>query len=506
MISVQVYDSPTRRRLLADLSGQNVGVRFSTNRRGFSSLATGVVALPSSSLYAAYEWPGTPHVIATDEGGGTVWEGRLEDISVVADGFSMTAFGYQRVMSDLLYTGLWSVTGTGDWRQDTDPIRLPDKFTADNNNRLYIALKSGVQYDHDSGYGELVYYLPHQGVRDITTFTADYTMLLPSGFETRIMTAGINGDTRSTRETLTGTGSLQSGSVTATATGSNRQQLRVSLRNYSGASYTNTAAEGTYYVRLTNIRLKTVADPALVLASTITKSLIDYVSGVNPGQLSATTALVQATDVDLLDEIYEDARPSTILDDLALRHQFVWSVWEGQQLQFQPRASIGNQWYVDSGAVELQRSLNAVYNRAYAQYKTGDNRRLRTATTSSTGYDRFGITRDGMTTENTTSATRAVAARNAWVADQSNAWLRAKIGVSRLVNAQGVPVPFWAVRAGDTVTIRDLPPTLGAEIDNIRTFRVGETDYNVSDNVLTITPDTPVPTLVTLTANRGRGG
>jgi hypothetical protein len=63
-------------------------------------------------------------------------------------------------------------------------------------------------------------------------------------------------------------------------------------------------------------------------------------------------------------------------------------------------------------------------------------------------------------------------------------------------------MPLYAMRAGDTVTMRNLPPTLSTAVDRIRTFTVGETSYDAAEDRLDIAPSDPVPTLVTLVARR----
>jgi len=432
------------------------------------------------------------------------WEGRLEDIAIVPGGLSLTAFGYQRALSDLLYTALWSMTGTAGWRPAAFDGWVPERYEMDNNNRLYISLKNGAIYGHDNHYGELAYASPDKQLLSIVSFSADYDANLPTGWQARIITTDPDNSNRSTAFTLTGDGTPQTGTIDVNTTA--RRRVALGLRNNTGSAYTNTAQTGNYYIRLTNIRFKAVSKSTSVLASDIAASLVTYTNGINPTQLSAKTTWIQPTATDLLSEMYEDARPADILTGLATRHAYVWSVWEGRGLWFQPAAAVGRQWYIDiGGELNLQRSLDNVVNRVYATYRDASNQTLRTG--KATGdVEKFGVTRDNVLDARTTSSTQAESQRDALLTDQSIVQLRAKVGVKRLVDALGVSAPFWAVRAGDTVSIRDLPPTLGAEIDNIRTFRVGETDYNVTDNVLTITPDTPVPTLVTLTANRGRSG
>jgi len=63
----------------------------------------------------------------------------------------------------------------------------------------------------------------------------------------------------------------------------------------------------------------------------------------------------------------------------------------------------------------------------------------------------------------------------------------------------------WWSRAGDTVTMRNLPPTLSTDIDRIRTFRVAETEYDAASGTLSIAPEEPLPSLDVLVARREAG-
>ena len=70
-----------------------------------------------------------------------------------------------------------------------------------------------------------------------------------------------------------------------------------------------------------------------------------------------------------------------------------------------------------------------------------------------------------------------------------------------LYNASGGRVPLWMMRAGDTLTIRNLPPGAGTAIDKIRKFRVKRTTYDVDNDVLTPEPELEAPSLEFLVAN-----
>lgn len=506
MLSLQIYTSADG-VMLADYSGQALGVRFSTNKHGFAACQIGLVSMSLAEAFEVYEWPGIPHVVVSDSATGIAWEGRLEDIAIVAGGVSLTALGYQRAMYDVPYTALWSKTTTSGWRAVTELERVAahsSQYEMDNNNRLYIAPRKGETYGSGVGnVGELTYAAPHGSVRGIAHFAADYNILLPSGWVTRLLSFNYDFSGFASVASITGTGSLQTGSWDISM--SAKQRLVFSITNNSGSSSTITAETGVNYAQLTNIRVRTIASS--LYASTIAAALRAYVSDINPSQLAATDALIQATATDLKDEIYEDESPADILDRLALIHGYEWGVYEERFLHFRPRGNAGRHWYVDATQIlELQRSLENVRNSAYGVYRAANGGTLRTDTTDDEpGKTRYGLTRRGFVDVQTTSLSEAETHRNVWLSDRADMQARARIEFNQIFDAGGGVWPLWSMRAGDTVTIRNLPPTLSTDIDQIRTFRIGETSYNADSGMMDIAPDDPTPTLVTLVARQGAG-
>lgn len=510
MLSVQVFTDSSLGEMLADLSARiNDGgdLSLSTNRHGFASLDATFIPMSLSESFAAYEWPGTPHVVVSDQSTGVVWEGRLEDIAIVDGGISLSAFGYQRALSDMPYTALWSKSGSADWRPvttDEAAAMQPDRYEMDNNNRLYIAPRKGENYNNQTHIGAYSYAAPHGG-NDATlaTFACSYSMTLPAGWEFRVQTRDDDFANAVVENTVTATGVNQTGTLNLTLTAKNR--IVVEIRNNTGGASAIAADTGTWFLKLTSLRLKN-ATTATITAGQIAAALAAAVSNLNSSQLAADAALIGPTTTDMLDELYEDEWPAAILDRLGILHGYQWSVWEDRRLTFQAVTTAPRAWYVDVGGLELQRSLDRVRNSAYAVYRDAAGRTLRTATIGNTDSQaRYGIIRRGFVSVQTTSLSEAQTHRGVWLTDHANMQARARIEFDRVYDATGAPWPLYAMRAGDTVTLRNLPPTLSTGVDRIRTFTIGETDYDAAGDSITIAPDDPIPTLVTLVARREAG-
>ncbi len=509
MLTVQIYADSSQTKLLADPSSRAEGLRFTTNERGFAVLTITRVIMSLADSFEVYEWPGTPHVVVTDSSGMTIWEGRVEDISIVRGGVALAAFGYSRALEDVPYTALWSYTRTAGWTEVTEQERataVPSAYEMDNNNRIYIAPKKGETYPGGAtNIGAMSYAAPHNGSRTITNFSASYNLLLPSGWTLRLYSATRDFSTVSTEATVNATGSAQSGTWNVTLANP-RPRVYVAITNAGGSGSSISDETGVNFARLTDIRMASTT-AATVTASAIATALVTYVNGVNGGQLSASTSLIEATTTDLRDEVYEDEYPGDLLYRLALLHGYEWGVWEGRRLHFRPLASAGRHWYVDVvGGLEMQRSLENIRNSAYAVYRNAAGRIVRTlAAGDKASQTRYGLVRRGYLTAQTTSATEAAAHRDAWLADRSMMQDRARIDFVRVFDETGAPYPLYYVRAGDRVTMRNLPPTLSGNVDRIRTFLVGETVYDADRDEISVSPSVPTPTLATLLARREAG-
>jgi hypothetical protein len=240
-------------------------------------------------------------------------------------------------------------------------------------------------------------------------------------------------------------------------------------------------------------------------ADVIVEDILAAVIAANPAALSDSELLIQAPGVNVYDEEYTDDDMRTILTRLTTlgdsqtppRHWEI-GVWEDDRLFFRPRGSEARAYYADAASLEIERSLSQVWNSAYTRYNSGAST---TATASDTpSIARYGLTRRQAVSSRTTDATQAARERDAALEDGATLTPRASVVVDTLRDGTGAVVPLWGVRSGDTLTIRNLPPTLSSTIDRIRTFRISETRYRPGDDLLEITPESPPPMLDVLVA------
>lgn len=246
----------------------------------------------------------------------------------------------------------------------------------------------------------------------------------------------------------------------------------------------------------------------VVYADEIAKDLVSAVATLNATQLSSSTALIQSPALDLFSESYEDRYPSDILDRLITLgdnqvppRQWEWSVGAGRLLTYRPQNSAARTWYIDIAALNVQRSIDDLWNSTYATYQEAGGRTLRTASnTDASSPTRHGVTRRKAVSIQTTSATQAGIQRDAALNDSKDPKPRSGLTIDRVFDASGQRWPLWIVVTGDTMIIRNLAPTLSTAIDRIRVFRLTRTEYHADDDTLTIEPESPLPSLSAMLA------
>lgn len=512
MLALQIYDAPGG-ALLLDASPQASGVTIATNEHGFESLRANI-RLSFAEAFRLYDRPGLPHVALSDAAAGVAWEGRLEDVAITDGGVAITALGYWRALADAPYTALWSDSSVAEWRPvlpSEDATREPARWQMDNNNRLYLAPRKGETFGTPNYYaGEYTYETPAGGERTITTVTFTYALFAPVGWTGFLRSQTRAWATPAVEWSLAGNGALQSGTVTQNLA---TPRDRICFGLYFGNAAAAYAGEtGATYLRITGLRVKTTT-AATVTADAIAGALATYVNGINSTQISASGALIASPALDLTDELYEDEAPADILTRLAALgdnatppKQWEVGVWENRLLHLRVRGSAGRAWYVDAAGLELERSLETLRNAVYAVYRDAAGVTQRTAAaTDAASAARYGLTRRAALRADTTSATQAGVQRDAYLQDRKDPPARAGITIWAIYDAAGARWPLYAVRSGDTITLRNLPPTLSGDVDRIRTFRISRTEYKCDDDTLSVEPEEPAPSLETMLARRAEG-
>ncbi len=564
-LALLIYNTPGG-VLLYDWTADAEGVSTSTGEHGYESL-TALIRMNREQMFRVYDALQVAHVVLTC-GGAHAWEGRLEDRQVTGEGLEIVALGSWRAVSDYgPYTALWSDASTARWRLLTaDDISTlkPERFEADNNNRLYMAarnregfvntdicawgyqipdgslknivacqfeyaLGSGTNWrarlltrDEDWGSGSAQWTLAggiaaKSGVENLTftgaaalTFeleaTATLTMAADTGSTSSLKITKLRVATTTTNRVNTTIGAnITAGAATVTPASMSNifvgQQLWIDGSLDTGEVVTVTAVAGSTFDavfaigHVTAITVKGI----VVYASEIVQDIVGVVNGLNSTQLSSSTAGIVATDTDRDMELFEDKPAQDVLGYLADEgddeRQEV-GVWDDRLLFFRERGSQARVWYTDLAEIDLASTLDTLINRAYGLFRqTGRVARRTDEANSSLSQAQYGLVRRGYVSGNTTSETRAEGQRDSLLADRGTVTPRTQVVTEGLYDASGIGFPLWMLRAGDTLVLRNLPPTLSFAVDRIKRFRVARTEYDASNNVLRPTPELELPGL-----------
>jgi hypothetical protein len=538
--------------------------------------------------FERYDRAGTPHAIITD-GAATPFQGRVEDIAVHGDGLDMTAFGYQRALSDARYTALWSTTRVADWYSaTTDQLTNadPSRFQIDTNNRLFIAPQKNATYANAGAnfvIGGLVFDLPRGASRNANAggIQFSYETNTPLNWLTQLQIFNSAGALIAAPWSLASTGALATGAIFLNALAGNPTRFIFELF-YNAAAAAYALETGAAYLKITNLRITTgrthevnttwsapagpvtgvqTVTPASmvgiylgqqlviaqgiavnaeivtvtavtgstftatfvkthaaghaiqacqVYADEIVDDLVSVTAALNSTQLQTDTSQVTSPGVDLQNEVYEDQPPAAILDYLiglgdsaAIPNQWEWGVTGLRALYYRVAGAVAQTWYVDVTSLTVQRSLNQLFNSAYAVYADAGGRTLRGAvSTDAASVLQRAITRTQAVSARTTSLTQANVQRDASLSDTADPPPRFGLTFSAVYNSVGGRVPLWLPRAGDTIVIRNLPPTISTNIDQIRSFQIARTSCDLIARTLTIEPLVPLPSVQALLAHQ----
>jgi hypothetical protein len=559
MIQIALKDNTT---YAADLSDRATGVTIAWNKHGTEKI-TANVDMPTDEAFIYFNQAG-PLTTEANAGGLLIADARLENPKLTLNGLGVESLGYWAALSDVPYTALWSSTTTKDWQPVTDVISgYQDKrFSFDTNNRLYIApQKSAAQ--NTASAGGLTFAVPDKALYGCVGISFDYQFIAPTSWIANLDLYSSSDFSvyTSTPWSVSGSGSLQSGTFHGVITGTNRFVFNMF---YNAATATYTGETGAAYIKITNLRIvanivnrinttltasraagtnvtatvgstsgmyvgqqlqiesgtngETVtvqsitnstqfvatfarahASTKAVQAHVITTSQIAQdiafvTNAVNTTQLSSSVGGITATSDDLTDEVYEDKYPSDILAALASKLNWSVGVNEARTLYLRPRS--GRSWFVDATDLQVQRSLSALRNDAYAVYQDAAGNTLRTANNPQS--TRYSIVRRAAVTAQTTSATLAATLRDTSLLNTRDVLPQASFPFDQIFDERGAAWPLWALRPDDTITVRNLPPDLSTDVNRVTTFRLTRVEYHCDDNTVVVEPEAPLPILEAL--------
>ncbi len=450
--------------------------------------------------------------------GGLVWRGRVSAATLEQDAVSITAHGLQDEFNHVRVFHSWINTKVSDWVQAVDKndslypftqARKNQQFICDNNNRLYIALVNGNTYSANASAAW--YLLPvHSPVyenasaplwtRPIRRIKANYEMLVPSGFEWRIVGEHANNPPNSydivVWNTLVGTGVLQTGSVNIDVSANPRYTVRMILVNNTGSSYTMSGETGSMYLRLTGVEVITgtgAVAAGVVRSSEIVRNMALLVGTQRGITLNASSSTVAEMELDLMHEVYNDKTAYEIMERMAdygdlNGRRANWWVDNDYSVHLRQTQSGGRTLIVRSIDAQTRYTLRSIANRYYAVYNNPGGYPLRTEwVNDAVGQRVHGVIRTQAFETQTTSAVQASKVANSMY--DASRGVNSQMTVTFIATTNGNQFPFWQIRAGDIV--HDLNQLALCQPGQFSTdvFYVAGWEYDEDSDTITLYPE-----------------
>ena len=552
--------------LLADWSSQHIGLTIETTQRGFGACSATIRLPAHTARWWFGQLDGedrhvTDNGMVVYEGRIELVETVAEGLALTAFGYSR-AYS-DMVVSDMwsdMQTTSWQAIETVQAGN-----RIPDRYALDTNNRLYFAPNSGEAHSLNA-IASMYIAIPDLSSRQFSAIEFSYKLVAPAGWTASLTRYTNTFGFLSTIWALNGTGVLQTSTPTYSGlSGSNvlafslyRNQAAATLnaailagtRTITPSSmtgikkgtelaisggdpedvevtavtattftatfkYDHAAADtcvpvfegetGDIYLEITNLRVKTTSSAA-VYADEVAKYLISQVSAANSTQANNLNHRIKSPGFDLKQYSYDSVKAEEVLDQLAQLGGdgwlWSWRVWRDQILIFDRIANGGQTYQLYWQTPPISRDLGLLTTRLKPRYTNANgDEQVAADVINATAERKYGIVRSEYFDAPTTSASDATALAQAALNDKSIVNAYGDVATTAL-HQNGVRVPLWSVRSGDTIQCIQFPTTGNSDTDKTRQFRVAVTKYDHDNRTLTISPEQRQPTIDSLLARR----
>jgi hypothetical protein len=439
--------------------------------------------------------------------GRVLFEGRVEDAfssgSKTSLATELQAFGLQRLLAGTSVRRVWSLRGS------LNPSPASSVKGSSSTGALTLTTQAA-QYSFgrfDSGVPTRFGALQSTGAALVENECTQVGIALPPGlagvrllFDYLLGSASINGRllihssadgvnyTRHLEASNPGAGTL----VPGIALVPGAIDIRISYANVGGAGSAGGHTARTFAMRVLGTPLNEDSGGGFY-GGTILRDLIAQVPGLYPGTIEDGSDLALA-------EVQRATRSSalSLVSEIAAVYARDWAVWEGGRFDWVTPDLKAGGWVVPLGqasAWRIEQSTDGLSNRVYVTFQDAADQQLREASADATSA-RNPFVRVGMLNDVVVAAPAAMTSVTAplLAAKLSNdygRWPDIK-GSLTLLAGQMVKasngsqqVPAFAIRAGDNITIPDLPveDIYASGQDGQTVFRITQVQASTDGNV-----------------------
>ena len=228
-------------------------------------------------------------------------------------------------------------------------------------------------------------------------------------------------------------------------------------------------------------------------------SRLSALTGTGFVNLINSTAGVVESEIDYTDAEYSNADAFALLGQFATDANVAWGVGPDRRLRF-GSAPAPRTWYVLADDIEIAKPLETVINSLQATYtdELGVEQQT-TRRTSASAINALGITRQSVLATDATTLANANAQRNAVLEAFDYRVVQARYSFKNVYTGEGTRVSPLEVKTGDTIIVINLPVYLAPQTKD-RSIVVSDWRYDAFANVITVTPESQLPTLEVLLA------
>ena len=500
---VGLYESPTG-ALVADHTAMITQLQWATDTGGDKDLTYTAMIAPRDAM-SLFDRRDILHV-RVSRGGEVLWQGRVTGLGVSVESATsvrIQALGYRTAMYDTLYIAMWRTTDLRQWRPQVgfSPRRADLYNVIRSESRVGVSVQAR-RYT-TAMHGKLAYEVPDGSTRPITTVRMTLAYELPAGMDLVVQRAVFATGTTTDLTRISGPATVLSSTIShVIAVGDNARAILVGIEPTTNVTV---VAADDFFVTASSVVLSTRTASTNTLAQgsyvEIVQDLVDEVTSINPGQITASTAQISTVAAGWETVVYEDRRPGEILDEIVTYGDgttlLEWGVDTQRTVYVRPVSDLRFTWQIELDTMTMDRLNTDLYNAAYSVAQQPDGSVVRSAIDRNvTSILQLGIEREtvvdvGQTTDQSIGAQ---AFRDSRLNYLSTPIPEIAIVPSR-VTLLGAIVEPYRVRAGDAVQLLSLP-FIGVDgLARLRTFRVIETRYDAIADRIEITPEKAPPRL-----------
>jgi len=500
MITFWLMDSNDKPIL--DLSNRIVGSPIvSSNERGFSSLSIEVLA-SKPTAFGLYKRPSTLKLKVL-RGGGSVWEGRVDVISLTETGVMIGALGNITTLADSIYTAILATSETNQWA--TWPAGDSEKFEIDTDNKLRIALQTRNTFDTgENPYLMLV--APQGGDGFLGRITANYTFIFTStGYTAELLSTTTANPMEATslstvsEWSLTSTNGTQTGSIAVTLPASVTAVI-LNLRRTSTTSTSLGTNSDQNYIQLDTLRV--YRSGTSLSGANVLSTILGVAHADNEKFISDNTTQIDTTFLTGITNFSAYDKPLTkVVDDLMALQTTPYevAVWENNIMSCNIRGLYGRTWYVSVGDLVLSKDNQQLANKVRGVYQSETGADVRTAFSTDTNSIAIrNYTRAISVNTTGGSSSSASSVRDNLLGEMKNIQPTASFDVLDVRDSNYNRVSKSLLRSGDTIVLTGLSVSVAGQ-EQV-SFRLASIGYNPMNDKLNVSPENGSPNIVDILA------